>query len=154
MVRVTISRRDTADTAITAELLISLHVQSFSLSPGTEVDCSGGSAMGDQSGDGGGVMGTEVDWSGGGVMVDWSGDGAMGTEVNWSGGGVMVDWSGDGAMGTEVDWSGCGVMVDWSGDGVMGTEVDWSGDGVCAEAEMKMQGIAEDCNPSHDLPIQ
>ena len=34
MVRVTISRRDTADTAITAELLISLHVQSFS-----EVDC-------------------------------------------------------------------------------------------------------------------
>ena len=32
MVRVTISRRDTADTAITAELLLSLHVQSFSLS--------------------------------------------------------------------------------------------------------------------------
>ena len=28
MVRVTISRRDTADTPITAELLISLHVQS------------------------------------------------------------------------------------------------------------------------------
>ena len=42
MVSVTISRRDTADTAITAELLLSLHVQSFSLSPGTEVDCSGG----------------------------------------------------------------------------------------------------------------
>ena len=36
MVRVTISRRDTADTAITAELLdSSLHVHSFSLSPGS-----------------------------------------------------------------------------------------------------------------------
>ena len=34
--RVTISRRDTADTAITAELLdSSLHVHSFSLSPGS-----------------------------------------------------------------------------------------------------------------------
>ena len=41
MVRVTISRRDTADTAIIAELLLSLHVQSFSLCPVTEVDCSG-----------------------------------------------------------------------------------------------------------------
>ena len=57
MVRVTISRRDTADTAITSELLLSLHVQSFSLSPGTEVDWSGG-----------GVMGTEVDWSGAGTV--------------------------------------------------------------------------------------
>ena len=39
--RVTISRRDTADTAITAELLdSSLHVHSFSLSPGTEVGTS------------------------------------------------------------------------------------------------------------------
>ena len=38
VVRVRISRRDTADTAITAELLdSSLHVQSFSLSPGTDV---------------------------------------------------------------------------------------------------------------------
>ena len=36
MVRVTISRRDTADTAITVEVS-SLHVQSFPLSPGTEV---------------------------------------------------------------------------------------------------------------------
>ena len=45
MVRVTISRRDTADTAITAELLLSLYVQSFSLSPGTEVDCSRGGDM-------------------------------------------------------------------------------------------------------------
>ena len=38
--RVTISRRDTADTAITVEvssLHVSLHVQSFPLSPGTEV---------------------------------------------------------------------------------------------------------------------
>ena len=69
MVRVTISRRDTADTAITAELLLSLHVQSFSLSPVTEVDWSGD-----------GMMGTEVDWSGGGMM---------GTEVeDWSGGDV------------------------------------------------------------------
>ena len=40
--RVTISRRDTADTAITAELQLSLHVQLLSLSPRTEVDCSGG----------------------------------------------------------------------------------------------------------------
>ena len=52
MVRVTISRRDTTDTAITAELLISLHVQSFFLFPGTEVDWSGG-----------GVVRTEVDCS-------------------------------------------------------------------------------------------
>ena len=52
VMRVTINRTDTADTAITAELLISLHVQSFSLSPGTEVDCSGGD-----------VMETEVDCS-------------------------------------------------------------------------------------------
>ena len=37
VVRVTISRRDTADTAITAKLLdSSLHVHSFSLSPGSE----------------------------------------------------------------------------------------------------------------------
>ena len=36
MVRVTISRRDTADTAITVAVS-SLHVQSFPLSPGTEV---------------------------------------------------------------------------------------------------------------------
>ena len=36
MVRVTISRRDTADTAITVS---SLHVQSFLLLPGTEVGC-------------------------------------------------------------------------------------------------------------------
>ena len=32
--RVTISRRDTADTAITADLLFSLHTQSSSLTPG------------------------------------------------------------------------------------------------------------------------
>ena len=40
--RVTISRRDTADTAITAKLLLSLHTQSSSLtpSPGTKVGCN------------------------------------------------------------------------------------------------------------------
>ena len=40
--RVTISRRDTADTAITAELLFSLHTQSSSLTPGpgSEVGCN------------------------------------------------------------------------------------------------------------------
>ena len=38
MDRVRISRRDTADTGITAEPIVpSLHVHSFSLSPGTEV---------------------------------------------------------------------------------------------------------------------
>ena len=41
MVRVTISRRDTADTATIAEMC-SLHVQSISLLPGTEVGCSCG----------------------------------------------------------------------------------------------------------------
>ena len=45
MVRVTISRRDTADTAISAKILISLHVQSFSLPLGTEVDCNGGGVV-------------------------------------------------------------------------------------------------------------
>ena len=41
VVRVRISRRDTADTAITAEPLdSSLHVQPFSLSPVTEVGTS------------------------------------------------------------------------------------------------------------------
>ena len=41
MVRVTISRRDTADTVITAELPdSSLQVGSHSLSPGTEVGSS------------------------------------------------------------------------------------------------------------------
>ena len=46
MVKVTISRRDTADTAITAKMLISLHVQSFSLPLGTDVDCNGGGVIG------------------------------------------------------------------------------------------------------------
>ena len=41
MDRVRIRARDTADTAITAEPMdSSLHVQSFSLSPGTEVGTS------------------------------------------------------------------------------------------------------------------
>ena len=35
-VRVTINRIDTADTAITAELQLSLPFKSFSMSPGTE----------------------------------------------------------------------------------------------------------------------
>ena len=40
--RVRISRRDTADTAITAKLLLSLHTQSSSLTPGpgTKVGCN------------------------------------------------------------------------------------------------------------------
>ena len=40
--RVTISRRDPAATAITAKLLLSLHTQSFSLTPGpgTKVGCN------------------------------------------------------------------------------------------------------------------
>ena len=39
VVRVIISRIDTADTATTVQLLHSLQVQSFSLSPGAEVNC-------------------------------------------------------------------------------------------------------------------
>ena len=40
--RVRISRRDPADAAITAKLLLSLHTQSFSLTPGpgTKVGCN------------------------------------------------------------------------------------------------------------------